>query len=364
MEFVTSYSQIEEQIEKIDVTEYAKTRNYFNGSVSCLSPYISRGVISLPFLKERILQKNTFSESYRFIYELAWREYFQRVWWRHKDEILTDLKSKQEKVTHDHLIKNIAEAKTGIQAVDLQIEQLYSYGYMHNHARMYTASLVCNIGQSHWRNSAKWMYYHLLDGDIASNYLSWQWVAGCFSTKKYYCNQENINTYSKTNQINTFLDHSYEKISDIPVPLELSEATQIEFTTELPTQQNIQLDHSLPLLIYNSHSLDPLWRKSMKANRVLVLEPSHFKKFLVSKKVMDFILELSHTIPDILLWVGEVNDIPYLSKYPSIHSKSHPASIHYPGSKDEVEWMFPAIELQNSFTSFWKACEKTLTIKP
>ena len=107
MEFVTSYSQIEEQIEKIDVTEYAKTRNYFNGSVSCLSPYISRGVISLPFLKERILQKNTFSESYRFIYELAWREYFQRVWWRHKDEILTDLKSKQEKVTHDHLIKNI-----------------------------------------------------------------------------------------------------------------------------------------------------------------------------------------------------------------------------------------------------------------
>mgnify|MGYP006195700273 CR=1 FL=1 len=60
---------------------------------------------------------------------------------------------------------------------------------------MYLAAMVCNNAKSHWLTPARWMYYHLLDGDLASNALSWQWVAGTFSHKKYIANQQNINKY-------------------------------------------------------------------------------------------------------------------------------------------------------------------------
>ncbi|MEO5685193.1 MAG: FAD-binding domain-containing protein [Chitinophagaceae bacterium] len=72
------------------------------------------------------------------------------------------------------MIKNIAGAKTGITAIDEQITLLYETGYMHNPVRMYLAGITCNIGKAHWLQPARWMYYHLLDGDLASNSLSWQ----------------------------------------------------------------------------------------------------------------------------------------------------------------------------------------------
>ena len=71
---------------------------------------------------------------------------------------------------------------------------------------MYIASIVCNIAKSHWKLPSKWFYYYLLDGDLASNNLSWQWVCGANSSKKYYANQENINKFCFTKQKNTFLD--------------------------------------------------------------------------------------------------------------------------------------------------------------
>ena len=74
--------------------------------------------------------------------------------------------------------KAVVEANTTIDAIDEAINELYQNGYMHNHMRMYLASLCCNIAKCHWKHPAKWMYFYLLDGDLASNTLSWQWVAG------------------------------------------------------------------------------------------------------------------------------------------------------------------------------------------
>ena len=82
---------------------------------------------------------------------------------------------------------------------------------------MYLASITCNMAKSHWLVPSKWMYYHLLDGDIASNNCSWQWVSGAFSSKKYYCNQENINKYCFTKRTNSFLDKTYEDIVQMEV---------------------------------------------------------------------------------------------------------------------------------------------------
>ena len=83
---------------------------------------------------------------------------------------------------------------------------------------MYIASLVTNIAKTAWLKPAKWMYYHLLDGDWGSNALSWQWVAGTNSNRKYYMNQDNINKYTKTNQKNTIIDTSYDSIINLNQP--------------------------------------------------------------------------------------------------------------------------------------------------
>jgi deoxyribodipyrimidine photo-lyase len=116
---------------------------------------------------------------------------------------------------------------------------------------MYTASLVCNIAKSHWYHPAQWMYYHLLDGDWASNACSWQWVAGANSSKKYYANQENINKYSYTNQVNTFLDTSYEMLETMEVPDSLVDTEKIEFQKVLPENSTIKIDSAMPTYIYN-----------------------------------------------------------------------------------------------------------------
>jgi deoxyribodipyrimidine photo-lyase len=83
---------------------------------------------------------------------------------------------------------------------------------------MYTAALACDMAQTHWLKPTQWMYYYLLDGDWASNALSWHWVAGTFSKKQYVANQENINKYTGTYQTNTYLDVSHDALPLKEIP--------------------------------------------------------------------------------------------------------------------------------------------------
>ena len=130
--------------------------------------------------------------------------------------------------------KPFYRAQTGIEALDQALLEFYDTGYVHNHMRMYLASVACNIGQSHWKVPAQWMYYHLLDADWASNALSWQWVAGSNSHKKYYANQQNINRYFFSEQKNTFLDVPYEQFEHMEIPEVLAETEVPEWQTPLP----------------------------------------------------------------------------------------------------------------------------------
>ena len=152
MNFPTIYEDIMNRIESINPTEYAKTRNHINGAVTHLSPYISRGVISTKQILEIILDKGyTSGQVQKFIQELAWREYFQRVWQHLEDDIFDDIRHRYTGIQHRNMPTAIAEANTGIHAIDEAIQQLYATGYMHNHLRMYTASITCNIGKSNWQ---------------------------------------------------------------------------------------------------------------------------------------------------------------------------------------------------------------------
>ena len=265
-------------------------------------------------------------------------------------------------------ITSIQKANTGIESIDFAINGLYEKGYMHNHSRMYLASIACNIGKAHWIESSRWMYYHLLDGDIASNNCSWQWVAGAFSSIKYYCNQENVNKYTFSKQQNTFLDKPYEQLVDLPIPDALQETTVLDLTTNLPKSNTPNIDTELPTLIYNSYNLDPIWRKLEKVNRVLLLEPSHFNQYPVSDKVIEFIIDLSKNIEGIQVYTGEIADIENLYKTNNtwenqkIISKEHPAFAYYPGIKDQRDWMFPEVNgYYPSFFAYWKQVKKQLT---
>ena len=365
--FPTDYDQILERINNVNPLQYSKTRNFLNGAVTYLSPYISRGVVSVKQVMESVLEKGYKPyQIEKFLQELAWREYFQRVWQSMGNGIWNDIKQPQPDVLHHEMIEAADNAATGIEAIDEQIRQLQRIGYMHNHVRMYTASMVCNMAKAHWEQPAKWMYYHLLDGDIASNNCSWQWVSGAFSSKKYYFNQENVNKYSFRQQRQTFLDKSYEDLTVMIVPEVLSATINLSFKTKLPDTPFPIIDNDKPTLIYNSYNLDANWRKEEDTNRILLLEPSHFSANPVSEKIIQFIIGLSKNIKGIQVYAGEMEDIlkPYQNKplqNSCIISKEHTSFTHYPGTKDSREWMFPEVTgYYNSFFSFWKKCEKYL----
>ncbi len=363
MSFPTTYKDIIKRIENIDPVNYAKTRNYLDGDITYLSPYISRGVLSTKQILNMLIDKgyNPF-EIEKFIQELAWREYYQRTWQHLEDDMFDDIRLKYTGTKHRKIQTALLNAETGITAIDAAINDLYAFGYMHNHVRMYTASIACNIGKAYWQLPSQWMYYHLLDGDLASNTCSWQWIAGSFSVKQYYCNQENINKYTNSDQKNTFLDIGYDKLPGIEIPPALSETSSLDLKTILPANEKLVLDTSLPLVIYNSYNLDPLWKMDIKANRILLLEPSHFKQYPVSEKVIQFIIDLSKNIDGIQVFTAEINDIPDLHMYPAIFSKEHPAFNHIPGIKEERDWLFPEVTgFHNSFFSYWKKCEQHLS---
>jgi deoxyribodipyrimidine photo-lyase len=358
MNFNLTYDEVLQRIDSIDPVKYGKTRNFLDGAVTCLSPFISRGVISVNTVLQIILNKGYKTyQAEKLIQELTWREYYQRVWQAKEDQLFEDLKQQQPDVQHRKMVRAIKDAATGIEAIDRQIHTLYETGYMHNHMRMYVASITCNIAGANWQEPAQWLYHHLLDGDLASNTCSWQWVAGSFSSKKYYCNQENINKYMSTSQRGTFLDHSYEEIAAMETPERLRDTISLELTTTLPARKPLSIDPAKPTLIYNSYNLDPLWRKDEEVNRVLLLEPSHFEKYPVSEKVLAFILFLGQQIEGLQVHVGEVNSLPDLK----LISKEHPAFKHYPGIKDPRDWMFPSVTgYYPSFSSFWKKCERVM----
>tara|TARA_Y100000589_G_scaffold45111_1_gene37924 strand:+ start:2029 stop:3108 length:1080 start_codon:yes stop_codon:yes gene_type:complete len=357
----TDFQKIFDLVENIDISNYSKNRNFIDGSVTKLSPYISRGVISTKFILESLKKRNiNLKKVEKFIQELAWRDYWQ-ITWKNKN-IDVDLKQKQKDVKKYGVPENIIKSNTGIKVIDKAIHDLYISGYMHNHVRMYIASIICNIGKCHWYIPAQWFYYHLIDGDWGSNALSWQWVCGSNSSKKYIANQENINKYCRDSQKNTFLDHSYEYLFNCGIPQEIENVINPKLETSILNESKGKIDCEKPILIYNYYNLDPFWRQDLNANRVLLLEPSFFKKFPVSDFVFNNFLKLAKNIRNIKIIYSEFNDLKQNYNKSQIYFKEHPTNIHYKGMCDERDWLFKTKSYYPSFFKFWNANKWELKI--
>jgi deoxyribodipyrimidine photo-lyase len=196
--------------------DYARTRNQLDGAVTRLSPYITHGLLTLPEVLSTVRQRHAVDGQHKFVYELGWREFFHHVWHHEGERIFESLHEGPlpEAAYRRELPDDIRGGATGVPVIDQAVRTLYATGWLHNHARMWLASYVVHFRKVHWRAGADWLYGHLLDGDLASNHLSWQWVAGTGSHKPYLFNAENVARYAPQawHSEGTVVDASYEAL--------------------------------------------------------------------------------------------------------------------------------------------------------
>lgn len=216
----------ERRLAAIDPLRYGATRNHLDGAVTRLSPYIRHGVLTLAEVRDAVFERLAlvaptpgprqgelfdartpalgWSAAQRragekLISELGWRDYWQRLWQRLGDGIWVDrepLKTGHPPESYaPDLPADIASAATGLACIDGFAAELIGTGWLHNHARMWLAAYLVHWRRVRWQAGARWFLQHLLDGDPASNNLSWQWVASSFSHKPYIFNRANLERF-------------------------------------------------------------------------------------------------------------------------------------------------------------------------
>ncbi|MEO0485676.1 MAG: FAD-binding domain-containing protein [Pseudomonadota bacterium] len=188
--------------------DYAAKRNYDVPShphVSALSPYIRHRALTEPEVLEATLARFAPSTAEKFIQEVYWRTYWKgwlelrpEVW----DRYLGGLQDALDQVDRDRKLRRDYEAaisgETGIDCADYWANQLTDTGYLHNHARMWFASIWVFTLRLPWELGADFFLRHLLDGDPASNTLGWRWVAGLQTRgKTYLARPDNIARYTE-----------------------------------------------------------------------------------------------------------------------------------------------------------------------
>jgi len=164
-----------------------------HSAVSCLSPFVRRRLVLEEELVMAALDAHGLEGAEKFIQEVFWRGYFKgwlerrpSIWRSYVDGLAQDRMAVE---ADRKLAKRLAEAeegRTGLDCFDAWVNELVTTGYVHNHARMWFASIWIFTLELPWRLGADFFYRHLLDGDPASNTLSWRWVGGLHTRGKYY----------------------------------------------------------------------------------------------------------------------------------------------------------------------------------
>jgi deoxyribodipyrimidine photo-lyase len=184
----------------IDPTAYGHNRNYLDGAVTRLSPYIRHAIVSLNELRNQALEMGDVKAIEKFIQELGWRDFWQRIYTQNPDWLWHDIEPyKTGFVASDYadtLPQDIAAGETDSAAMNHFIQELKTSGYLHNHARMYLAAYIVHWRRVKWQAGARFFLGHLLDGDPASNNFSFQWVASTFANKPYFFNLENLQKFA------------------------------------------------------------------------------------------------------------------------------------------------------------------------
>jgi len=207
-----------------NLSEYSKLRNFDYGpdnrsNISCLSPYITHGIINEKEVIKKSLDKFSFAKNEKFIQEVLWRTYW-KGWLELRPSVWTDFLIELKKIKGDFQnnqnYKNAIEGKTNVECFNYWVNELKENNYLHNHTRMWFASIWIFTLNLPWQLGAEFFMQHLYDGDAASNTLGWRWVAGVQTQGKHYLASEwNIKKFTNNRFSNIKLnENAPPKISE------------------------------------------------------------------------------------------------------------------------------------------------------
>ena len=184
--------KIENFIEN-NLSQYSKLRNFDFGpekrsNISCISPYVTHGILTEVEIIKEVLKKSLFIKNEKFIQEILWRIYWKgwlelrpKVW----SDYLNSLKNLRKNFKDNQNYLNAIEGNTNIECFNEWVKELKEYNYLHNHTRMWFASIWIFTLDLPWQLGAEFFMQHLYDGDTASNTLGWRWVAGIQTQGKH-----------------------------------------------------------------------------------------------------------------------------------------------------------------------------------
>ena len=205
-----------------NLTDYSKLRNFDFGpsnrsNISCLSPYITHGVINELEVINKSLKKFSFAKNEKFIQEVLWRVYW-KGWLELRPNVWTDYLNELKKIREEFIdnadYKNAIEGSTNIECFNEWVNELKENNYLHNHARMWFASIWVFTLELPWQLGAEFFMNHLYDGDAASNTLGWRWVAGIQTQgKNYLASEWNINKFTNNRFKNIKLNENAKPLS-------------------------------------------------------------------------------------------------------------------------------------------------------
>lgn len=271
------------------LADYQENRNFDLGpdkrtNVSMLSPYICRKVITEKQIVDSVLQRNRGDLESKFIQEVLWRTYWkgwlngrEKIWHDYQNE-LSDLKIKLEIDSElKQRYQQAVSGKTGIEYFDQWAKELVEHGYLHNHARMWFASIwIFTLGLP-WQLGANFFYFNLYDADPASNTLSWRWVAGLHTKGKYYLASDgNIRKFTKDRF------KPSERLAKQASPIKSEKAETLFESNNLPETKYPEKGYAL--LLHEEQMLPEL--KDSVPDSIIVFAPDLSE--IRSKQVQDF----------------------------------------------------------------------------
>ena len=311
-----------------NLSEYSRLRNFDFGTdnrsnISCLSPYITHGIISEKEVIKKSLSKFSFVKNEKFIQEVLWRTYWKgwlelrpNVW----SDYLMELNRIKGEFKNNQSYLNAIEGKTNIECFNAWINELKETNYLHNHTRMWFASIWIFTLELPWQLGAEFFMQHLYDGDAASNTLGWRWVAGVQTQGKHYLASEwNIKKFTNNRFNNIKLNEN--------APPKVSEKTYSIIKQDFSNPQNIE-DKSL-LIFDNNLSFEITDFQNFKFKKVyLISNENDNRSIKLSEKVLKFKSLLiedqkqrlkAKSINYEVISIGEIKDIQNCySLYPSV----------------------------------------------
>jgi len=360
--FLVDHAALVARLHEIDPRAYDRTRNHLDGATTWLGPFLTHGVIDTLDVAEAVQRRYRVKSCYRLMFELGWREFFHRTWQLEGRAIFSDLHGPQRAVRHEEPPVALLSADTGLQTIDATVQHLLQQGTMHNHARMWFAAIACNLTYTAWHSPARWMHYHLLDGDLASNTLSWQWIAGTASTKRYVANQDNLNKFSGTRQHDTWLDVPYEALDDFAPPDHMNERAAPSLpVTSLPGRPITEWTSAgdAPLALRSIWNLDPRWRADIDDHLVFI-DRATVDEWPMSANRWRLIRHWADHCGASIVH-GSLFELQAALEGVNVHRVEYPACDDWPGTVEERRWLYPMPpDAFPSFSRYWKQVKRSV----